>query len=119
MKLDDLFTLLLLFVSGVAIAKWPRFWRTLRYPNSSNWPLLPGTVEQAVVRSCSGRNGTSYRAEICYSYRVNDDYYSGYYLGDLYSSEAEIDSIVQQFPKGTNVQIHVHPKKPELSVLGA
>ena len=50
---------------------------------------------------------------------MNGNYYAGHYKGDLCSSEAEIDDFVKRFPKGTIVQVHVHPQKPELSVLRA
>jgi len=116
-KTEQLLTLFGLVLLIVAIAKWPRLWRVLRFPNSSNWPTLPATVEQVHVRSYSGRTGTTYRAEISYSYQVNGDYHAGYYKGDLCSSEAEVDDFVEQFPKGTTVEVHVHPQRPELSVL--
>jgi hypothetical protein len=70
------------------------------------------------VHSYSGRGGTTYRAEIIYSYHVGSEYYSGCYKGDLCSSEAEADGLIQQYPKGTTIQIRVHSRKPELSVLG-
>jgi hypothetical protein len=103
----------------VAISNSPRLWRLLRFPGGSSWPTLQATVEQVLVRSYPGRAGTIYRAEINYSYRVNGDYYAGHYTGDLFSSEAEVDDLVEHFPKGTIVQVHVHPRKPELSVLKA
>lgn len=115
--MDELLTLFGLALFVVAIAKWPRLWRVLRFPSSSSWPSLPATVEQVLVNSYSGRTGTTYRAEISYSYEVNGDYYAGYHKGDLCSSEAEVDDFVEQYPKGTIVQVHVHPQKSELSVL--
>jgi len=113
----QLLTLFGLALLVVAIANLPRLWRVLRFPSSSSWPTLPATVEQVLVHSYSGRTGTTYRAEISYSYQVNGDYHAGYYNRDLCSSEAEVDDFVEQFPKGTTVQIHVHPQRPELSVL--
>ena len=117
MKSYDVLTLLVLTAFALAIMKWPRIWRALRFPRSSSWPTFPAIVQQVLVRSYSGRNGTTYRAEISYSYQVSGEYYSGYYAGDLFSSEAEADDLVEQYPKGATVQIHVHPKKAELSVL--
>ena len=117
MRPYDLLALVALALSALAIVKWPRIWRGLRFPGSSTWPTLPAVVEQVLVHSYSGRGGTTYRAEISYSYEVNAEYYSGYYVGDLCSSEAEVNELVKQFPKGTTLQIHVHPTKAELSVL--
>ena len=118
-KMNGLLTLFGLALLMFAISKSPRLWQLLRFPGSSSWPTLQATVEQVLVRSYSGRGGTVYRAEISYSYRVNGNYYSGHYTGDLFSSEAEVDDLVEHFPKGTIVQVHVHPLKPELSVLKA
>lgn len=74
-------------------------------------------MEQSLVRSYSGRGGTTYRPEISYSYTVAGEYYSGHYLGDLCASEEEVDQFVGRFCKGTALQVHVHPRKPDLSVL--
>lgn len=99
----------------VAAAKWPRILRALRFPKSSSWPTVPAIVEQALVHTYSGRGGNWYRAEIVYSYEVNGDYYAGRYMGDSSSSEAEVDQLVQQYPKGVPLQVHVNPQKPESS----
>ena len=60
-----------------------RIWRTVRFPGSSGWPLVPATVEQGIVHTypvwglkLPGRS-QSYRAEIIYSYSVDGEYYSG------------------------------------------
>lgn len=78
---------------------------------------MPAVVEQVLVHSYSGRNGTTYRAELVYSYEVNGEYYAGRHVGDLFSSEREVDGIVAEYPKGATVQIRVHPAKPQVSVL--
>ena len=114
---DNLLTIAILAGLAVVIMKWPRLWRFLRFPSSSIWPTMPAIVEQVVVHSYSGRNGTTYRAEVVYSYQVSGEYYAGRQMGDLVSSEGELDDIVGQYPKGTTVQIRVHPAKPRLSVL--
>jgi uncharacterized protein DUF3592 len=114
---DELLTVLAVAALSVAIIKWPRIWRMLRFPSSSSWPTSTAIVEQAVVQSYSGGDGTTYRAEIMYSYQVNGEHYGGCCMGDLLLSEAAADRIVEQYPKGTTVQIHVHPTKPQLSFL--
>ena len=100
-----------------------RIWRTVRFPGSSGWPLVPATVEQVIVhpfsRAISVANlldRISYRAEISYSYSVDGEYYSGWYE-DVVWSKAEADDFVARYPKGTTIQVHVSPAKPELSVL--
>jgi len=101
----------------VAIIKWPRISRILHSFGSYTWPVVPATVEAVIVQTYSGRSGTTYNAEITYSYAVDGEYYSGYYKGDLCSSEAEVDKWITQFPKGTKLQVRVHPTNPEKSVL--
>lgn len=114
---DNLLTVLLIAGLALALSKWPRLWRSLRFPGSSSWPRMPAIVEQVVVHSHSSRSGmTSYRAEVVYSYQVTGEYYAGRYLGDLLS-EAELDGFARQFPKGATVQIRVNPEKPQQSVL--
>jgi hypothetical protein len=100
-----------------------RIWRTVRFPGSSGWPLVPATVEQVIVRPFSRAisvanllDRISYRAEISYSYSVDGEYYSGWYE-DVVWSKVEADDFVAQYPKGTTIQVHVSPAKPELSVL--
>ena len=100
-----------------------RIWRTVRFPGSSGWPLVPATVEQGIVHTypvwglkLPGRS-QSYRAEIIYSYSVDGEYYSGWYEGDFLWSKHEADDFVAQYPKGTTIQVHVSSAKPELSVL--
>ena len=118
MKPDDILTVLVLAALAVAIVKWPRLWRLIRFPTSPNWQSSPAMVEQVIAHSYSGSGGTTtYLAEIAYSYKVNGQYYGGRSMGDLFSSEAEIDDLVAQFPKGAMVQIHVHPTRPQLSLL--
>ena len=102
-----------------------RIWRTVRFSGSWGWPLVPATVEQVIVhpfsRTISIANllhRPSYRAEVSYSYSVDGEYYSGWYE-DVVWSKAEADEFVGQYPKGTTVQVHVSPAKPELSVLSA
>ena len=118
MNSSDLLTLLALAALAVAIIKWPRLRQTLRFPSSSNWPIISATVEQVLVHSYSGRGGTTtYRAEVVYSYQIDGEYYGGRYMGDLMSSETDVDDLVRATPKGTTLQIHVHPTRPQLSVL--
>jgi hypothetical protein len=109
---------LLLFSAAAvfAIMTGPRIWRALRFSGSASWPTLPATVEQVLVHSYRGRIGTTYRAEILYSYQEGGKYYSGSYIGALCLSEHEANVFVDAYPKGTIVQVHVNPTKPTFSV---
>lgn len=54
--------------------------------------------------------------EIIYSYQVSGEYHSGR-RRDQCNSRAEADDIVQEHPKGSSLQIRVHPAKPDVSIL--
>ena len=115
--LDNLVVFAILFAVAIGFSKWPRIWQALRFPGSSSWPTYPAIVQRQLVRSYSGRGGTTYRAELGYYYQVDGEYHSGYHEGNLCSSETEADALLKQYPVGATVQIHVHPRKPERSVL--
>ena len=100
----------------LAIKYWLRIWVALRFPGSSSWSTISAVVEQGIVHTYSGRSET-YRAEIIYSYKLRGEYYSGRYQRDLCYSEAEAEDLIEQYPKGAALQVHVHPTRPELSVL--
>ncbi len=87
--------------------------RQLPRETGASWPTFQATVAKAAVQSYGDR----YRAEISYSYQVNGEYYSGYYEGDWTRSEGEADAVVEEYPEKKILQVHVHPDKPELSVL--
>jgi hypothetical protein len=116
MKASDLLLILAFALFAILVRRWGRLWRTIRFPGHSGWPLLPATVEQTILHSYSGSGGTTYRVEICYSYRVNSEYYSGRSMGDGFFSGSEADDLTSQYPKGVVIQVHVHPSRPELSV---
>jgi uncharacterized protein DUF3592 len=109
---------LLLFSAAAvfAIMTGPRIWGALRFSGSARWPTLPATVEQVLVHSYRGRIGRTYRAEILYSYQESGKYYSGSYMGTVCLSQDEANLLVDAYPKGTILQVHVHPTKPTFSV---
>jgi Protein of unknown function (DUF3592) len=113
---SDVWLLLFSFAAVFAIMTGPRIWRALRFSSSASWPTLPATVEQVLVHSDRGRIGRTYRAEILYSYQESGKYYSGSYIGPLCLSEDEANLLVDAYPKGTILQVHVHPTMPTFSV---
>ena len=112
----DLLVLAVLLAFAFGFLK-PRIWQKVRFPGSSEWPTQQATVQRQLVRSYSGRGGTTYRAELGYYYQVNGEFYSGYYEGDMCSSEGEADALIKRYPVGAALQVHVHPAKPAVSVL--
>jgi len=102
-----------------AAQKWPGIWVALRFPESDSWPIISATVEQEIVyvMASPGHSVPSFHAEITYSYQVSGEYYSGRYKVGVCNSEAEAEDLIKPYPKGSALQIRVHPRKPELSVL--
>jgi hypothetical protein len=88
----------------------------MRFSDSSNWPMMPATVEEVNVQTHYGRSSTTYSAEVVYSYQVGGEYYSGRYTADSFSEE-DANAIASRYPKGSTMQIHVNPAKPEVSDL--
>jgi hypothetical protein len=111
----------ILMIVGVFVVtvgqRWPRIWRALRFPDSESRPILSATVEQGIVQIYCYKNHTTYQAEIIYSYQVNGEYYSGRHKADPCNSEPEAEDIVKVHPKGSTLQIRVHPTKPDVSLL--
>ena len=113
---SDVWLLLFSAAAVSAIMTGPRIWRALRFSGGASWPTLPATVEQVLVHSYRGRIGRTFRAEILYSYQESGKYYSGSYIGALCLSEDEANLLVDAYPKGTILQVHVHPTISTFSV---
>jgi hypothetical protein len=112
----DLSFLALFGIALLVAITWPGLRRFVPFSNSSNWPMMPATIEEVTVQADYGRSSTTYRTEVAYSYQVGGEYYSGRYTTDSFSEE-EAKSIARRHPKGSTVQIHVNPTKPEVSDL--
>jgi Protein of unknown function (DUF3592) len=106
-----------LFGIGLLVAiRWPRLWRSVQFSDSSNWPMMPATVEEVNVEAHYRRSSTTYTAEVVYSYQVGGEYYSGRYTAESFSEE-DANAIASKHPRASKVQIHVNPAKPEVSDL--
>jgi Protein of unknown function (DUF3592) len=111
------FDLLFLALFGIALvvaATWPGLRRFGRFSSSSNWQMMPATVEEVTVQVSYGRSSTTYRTEVVYSYQVSGEYYSGRYKTDSFSEE-DANAVASKFPKGSTMQIHVNPAQPGAS----
>jgi hypothetical protein len=106
--------LTVLVFGGLLVKTWPRLRRFLRFSNSSNWPVVRATVEEATVQLWDG--ASTYRAEVVYSYEIGGEYYSGRYTSDS-PSEKEANAVISEHPKGLTLWVHVNPANPELSDL--
>ena len=112
-RLDQ--TLLALLGISVLVKKtWPRLRRFLRFSDSSNWPVVRATVEEATVQLRD--RASTYRAEVVYSYEVDGEYYGGRYTLDS-RSEEKANAVISEHPKGLILWVHVNPANHELSDL--
>jgi hypothetical protein len=112
----DLSFLALFAIALLVAATWPGPWRVARFSDSSNWPLMPATVEEVTVQAHYGRSSTTYRAEIVYSYQVGGEYYSGAYTTESFLEE-DANALANKHPKGSTMHVHVNPAEPEASDL--
>jgi hypothetical protein len=108
--LEDLLIFVIFCAIGAAYIKWPRIWQALRFPCNSSWPIFPAVVRRQLVRSRWGRGKWIYQVELGYDYQVGGEYYSGYYKGDLYLSEAEANAVIEQYPVGTACRLAFIPE---------
>lgn len=115
--MTPLFLLIVASAIVVAIQMWPRMLTSLRFCGCSSWPTFSAIVEQGIVHTHSGRSSRTFQAELIYSYQVSGEYFSGRYEGDLRFSEAEVEDFIAQYHKGAAVQVRVHPKRPDRSVI--
>lgn len=76
------------------------------------WPSAKATVTAEPVRE-SGYGGTT--IEVVYSYRVDDELYTGIHQEPTLFSPA--DSYMSRFTMGTNFVVRVKPGNPEISVI--
>jgi hypothetical protein len=90
---------------------------------SANWPTVEGKIESSEVTQRHDDKGTSYSADICYSYPVKDRTYKSsriwYGGGFSSSSSGEFYRLVDRYPKGKVVAVHYDPEHPEEAVLEA
>ena len=98
--------LIWLIVGGVAASRWAIY--KLGERQAQSWPVVQGTVEWTWVRT-EGLRDDHMIPEVCYSYCVNGEFYSGTYG----TSEANFDL----FPKESCILVHYNPAKPSSSFL--
>ena len=90
----------------------------LRARASIGWPAGEALITDARVRVRRGRR-TSYNPEITYRYNHRGTEYTGRRLtfGDLLTSCAEAESLVERFAVGTRWEVRICEARPQLSVL--
>ena len=83
---------------------------------SVTWPLVDGKIITSEVQSHHGEDGTTYSADIEYSYTVNEKQFKSDVIvigGHDYSA----GSAVKRYPLGKSVTVAYNPEKPNQAVL--
>ncbi len=106
-------------VVGVGLMVWGAI--VLRNASlSSNWPAVQGEIVRSFVREDHDEDGTTYHAEISYTYVANDQRYTAVTVnfGQYGSSNtSHAQEIVSRYPLGKKVMVYYDPEKPETAVL--
>jgi hypothetical protein len=83
---EVVFSVLVVIFSGAAwvIRKVATLYRNSR---SEHWPMTNGAITTCDVKTWHGRFTDYAIGTFGYSYRVNDDYYAGYYSSQFYDEQ--------------------------------
>jgi hypothetical protein len=109
-----LFIIIGLVAVGVGVSMMLKSLRTER------WPVTDGVVQSAEMKSHSGsKGGTTYSAEITYTYQVTGSRYTGdkVSIGQMSSSSEYAQGILNRYPVGKKVLVHYSPGDPSEAVL--
>lgn len=94
-------------------------WATVRQMRAKGYPTVPGRITHSEVKEHSDSDGSTYSAEIRYTYRVDQREYRGdrYRYGGVSSSDGNAQRTVAAFPVGAEVTVHYHPRDPADAIL--
>lgn len=115
---SSVISLIFLAVGGGLLFYGVRLWQNARV--STNWPTVQGQVVSSSVRVDTDDEGTSYFADVLFTYVVNDHRYESDRVtfgqfGNGNRSRAQ--GIVDRYPVGGVVPVYYQPEKPETAVL--
>lgn len=102
-------------VVGLGVFLYGQYQLT-RARGSVTWPLVTGKIITSQVQSHHGEDGTTYSADIEYSYTVNEKQFKSDVIvigGHDYSA----GSAVERYPLGESVRVAYNPVKPHQAVL--
>jgi hypothetical protein len=86
-------------------------WTGLKALGSGRWPRAEATVtsDPTLIEGFGGA-----KVEITYSYRFEDELYTGLHEEPCFLSESEY---MERFMKGRNFIVRVKPREPEVSLV--
>lgn len=86
---------------------------------STDWPTVPGEVTESFVETHSDDDGTTYSAEVRYTYTVDGEPLRGDRVAFSVwnAGHAKARAIVDTYPVGRTVDVHYEPSDPTNAVL--
>jgi uncharacterized protein (TIGR03435 family) len=109
-----------LFIVIGLVAVGTGIWLLTKSLRAEGWPVTDGIVQSAEMKSHSGNHGgTTYSAEVTYSYQVAGASYTGdkVSIGQMSSSSEYARGILNRYPVGKKVSVHYPPGDPSDAVL--
>ena len=93
---------------------------TIKSIRAEHWPVTDGIVQTAAMNSNTDNHGhRTYSADVTYSYQVAGTNYTGDKVstGEMSSSVAYAQGILDRYPVGKTVIVHYSPDDPSDAVL--
>ena len=110
----SLFIVIGLVAVGVGV------WLLTKSLRSEQWPVTDGIIQSAAVKSHQGnKGGTTYSAEVTYTFQVAGTNYTGdkVAIGQMSASSEYAWGIVNRYPVGKKISVHYSPGDPADAVL--
>jgi hypothetical protein len=105
----------LALLGGPAIEVVARLFESHRRKLAENWPMTQARVESGSVSRIGNGHYACHRAELAYSYSVNNEFWPGFHARD-FDRESEAWNFVNAL-KGKTVLVNYSPGKNEVSAL--
>ena len=105
----------LALLGGPAIEVVARLFESYRRKLAENWPIAQARVESGSVSRIGNGHFACHRAELAYSYSVNNEFWPGFHARD-FDRESEAWDFVNAL-KGKTVLVNYSPGKHGVSAL--
>jgi Protein of unknown function (DUF3592) len=94
-------------------------WTLIKSIRTEHWPVTDAVIQSAHQESHSGDHGTTYSAEVTYTYQVSAANYTGrkISIGAMSSSSQYAQKILDRYPVGKKVAVYYSPTDPAEAVL--
>lgn len=108
----------LFIVIGLAVVG-AGFWTLIKSVRTERWPATDGVIQSAHQEAHSDNDGTTYSAEVTYTYQVSGASYNGgkISIGQMSSSSQYAQQILGRYPVGKKVSVYYSPANPAEAVL--